>query len=75
MGKRPAEELYDVVDDPACLKNLAGDPARRALMDALREKMESRLKADGDWRVLGEGDRYERIPVATGRRPAEKRNE
>jgi uncharacterized sulfatase len=75
MGKRPVEELYDVVDDPACLKNLAGDPARRALMDALREKMESRLKADGDWRVLGEGDRYERIPVATGRRPAEKRNE
>lgn len=55
FGKRPAEELYRVADDPDCVKNLAGDPALQATKTNLRAEMEAMLKADEDPRVLGRG--------------------
>jgi len=45
---RPAEELYDVVNDPHELNNLADDPAHRELMDSLRGKLQAWMKRQGD---------------------------
>jgi uncharacterized sulfatase len=40
MAKRPAEELYDVIDDPACLQNLAEDPE----YDKVKKRLSGVLK-------------------------------
>ena len=59
FGKRPDEELYDVVADPHCLHNLAGDPALQELKAQLWSELEAELRATGDPRVRGEGDLFE----------------
>ena len=45
---RPAEEFYDVVNDPYELNNLADDPANRQQMDELRKKLEAWMAQQGD---------------------------
>ncbi len=45
---RPAEEFYDVVNDPYELNNLADDPQYRPLMDPMRERLEAWMKEQGD---------------------------
>ena len=46
--RRPPEELYDLRTDPFELKNLAGDPAQRPLMDKLRGLLRQWMKQQGD---------------------------
>jgi N-sulfoglucosamine sulfohydrolase len=53
-AKRPAEELYDVRNDPDQLHNLAGDPAHARTRQSLRQRLESYLKETGDPRSRGE---------------------
>jgi N-sulfoglucosamine sulfohydrolase len=55
FGKRPAEELYDVSQDPDCLSNLANDPQYRVRKQKLQQQMERELKAQGDPRLFGRG--------------------
>jgi hypothetical protein len=55
FGKRPAEELYRVADDPACLLNLATDPKHQDALRALRSRLETMLRAEEDPRTLGQG--------------------
>lgn len=38
-GRKPAEELYDIQNDPHQLVNLAGDPRYRAVLQDMRGKM------------------------------------
>jgi N-sulfoglucosamine sulfohydrolase len=64
FGHRPAEELYDVRKDPDCVINLAGKTEYRVLMAKLRIEMETKLKAQGDLRMLGYGHLYEQFPGA-----------
>ncbi len=64
FGKRPAEELYNVKDDPGCLRNLAGRPETAATQSALAEHMMSELKQQGDPRVFGQGHIFDEYPVA-----------
>lgn len=59
MGKRPAEELYRVSDDPECLRNLAGEPALAEVKQRLRARLEQTLRETGDPRLLGRGDEFE----------------
>lgn len=59
---RPAEELFDVVRDPACLRNLADDAAFADALGELRDEMENYLRATGDPRILGGGDLWETYP-------------
>lgn len=59
---RPAEELYDIVKDPGCLKNLAPDPAHVVLKEQLAKRLEAYLKETGDPRVTGTGDVFETYP-------------
>ncbi|WZO98337.1 sulfatase [Isosphaeraceae bacterium EP7] len=59
FGKRPAEELYHVVRDPDCVKNLASDASLQALKQQLRSEMEASLRMDGDPRMSGRGEVFE----------------
>lgn len=40
FAERPPAELYDVVDDPAEARNLAGDPAHAAVQEALAARLD-----------------------------------
>lgn len=64
FGKRPAEELYDLARDPDNVHNLAGEEQHAARMVAMRSAMEARLRAQGDPRMAGEGDQFDRYPYA-----------
>ena len=55
LGKRPAEELYDLSQDPHAVNNIAGDPAFAGKMKELSEKMFAQLRAERDPRALGNG--------------------
>lgn len=62
FGRRPAVEYYDLRSDRDCVKNLAADPTTAAPHLALKTKMESALKAQGDPRMFGEGAVFDRYP-------------
>jgi len=70
FGKRPAEELYDLKEDPDCLRNLAADPGRQSLKTRLRRQMERELRAQDDPRMFGRGAVFDQYPYAD----AEQRN-
>ena len=53
FGKRPAEELYRVADDPGNITNLANDPAHAAARQELGDRLEAHLRATGDPRIEG----------------------
>jgi N-sulfoglucosamine sulfohydrolase len=55
FGKRPAEELYRITEDPECVKNLAADASLQETKSKLREEMEALLRKDSDPRILGNG--------------------
>ena len=45
---RPAEELYNLTDDPYEMKNLAGQAKNRTLMDELKGKLQAWMAQQGD---------------------------
>jgi len=45
---RPAEELYDLRNDPYELNNVAAEPANAALLASLREKVKTWMELQGD---------------------------
>ena len=55
FGKRPTEEMYDIANDPQCLKNLVDDAKFAKQKAALKEQMISELKAQQDPRMFGQG--------------------
>lgn len=62
VAKRPAEELFDIVEDPGCLNNLADDPQYAELRQQLAERLEDELRQTGDPRVLDGGEIWETYP-------------
>ncbi len=62
FGKRPAEELYDLRNDPDQIKNLADDAAHAETKRGLSERLMRVLNANGDPRVTGDGKTFERPP-------------
>jgi N-sulfoglucosamine sulfohydrolase len=62
FGKRPLEELYDVLNDPHCVNNLADNPSYAKIKQRLWQQLESELIAQGDPRVLGQGDIFDYYP-------------
>jgi len=68
-GKRPAEELYDVVADPDCVRNLAGEPRYQQTKQLLATQLERTLRETGDPRVLGDPDIWESYPRFSPMRP------
>jgi arylsulfatase A-like enzyme len=64
FGKRPAEELYHIAEDPDCISNLAEDGARNELKESLARQMEEELRKQEDPRILGKGDIFDNYPFA-----------
>ena len=62
FGKRPADELYNLKNDLACVKDLAADPAYQPQVEALREKLFLRLRQQGDPRMEGKGAVFDNYP-------------
>lgn len=55
FGKRPAQELYKIDEDPECMNNLASDDSYSQLISELNIQMEKELKEQGDPRMNGNG--------------------
>jgi arylsulfatase A-like enzyme len=71
---RAEEELFDIVNDPQCLKNLAKDPQHAATKQELRTKLDAMLKAENDPRETGNAaifDTYQYLGKRTGKGYAE----
>jgi arylsulfatase A-like enzyme len=62
FGKRPAEELYDLRNDPAQMKNVAAEAAYARPKQELADRLLKILKDAGDPRVLDASCRFERPP-------------
>jgi len=60
--KRPAEELYDVRKDPACIENLAGRPELASAQTRLRADLERLLREQKDPRLVGPTDLFDSYP-------------
>jgi len=60
FGKRPPEELYNVVEDPECSRNLIKEYPEVA--QRLSQKMTEILRQEGDPRMFGQGDIFEKYP-------------
>ncbi len=60
FGRRPGVEHYDLKTDPDCVKNLATQPATEKARVALKAVMYSELKAQGDPRMFGQGEVFDR---------------
>jgi N-sulfoglucosamine sulfohydrolase len=45
---RPAEELYNVVDDPHCLVNLIGEPNLQPIKHELSQQLDQWMESQGD---------------------------
>jgi uncharacterized sulfatase len=64
VDKRPAEELYDIRQDPGCLTNLADVPQYAETKSQLAERLMEHLRKTQDPRVVGPdgGDIFETYP-------------
>ncbi len=54
FGRRPAEELYDMENDPDQLHNIAADPQYMETKQRLQWQLEEYLRGTGDPRMRGE---------------------
>ena len=61
--RRPAEELYDLRNDPHQTKNVAADAKYATTKARLAAQLMKTLKDAGDPRVTGDGQTFERPPV------------
>ncbi len=62
MGKRPAEELYDLRADPGQVVNVAGQPRFADAQRALRQSLDDWMKRTGDPRATSDDDRWDAYP-------------
>jgi uncharacterized sulfatase len=67
--KRPAEQLFDIIADPGCTRDLAGQRDHHTIQKRMAGRLDSVLKAQGDPRVTGRGDVFETYPRFGGMRP------
>lgn len=68
FGKRPAEELFDLKNDPDCVNNLAAAPEQQSRRTALEARLMATLKEQQDPRILGQGDIFDNYPYAGAER-------
>lgn len=66
VGKRPAEELYDIENDPGSVNNLALNPAFEEITERLRNRLSDKLEETGDPLVTGNEEIWESYPRLRG---------
>ena len=64
FGKRPAEELYHIAEDPDCIENLADSPGHAAMKEELSGQLMRELEAQNDPRMFGRGEVFDGYPIA-----------
>lgn len=67
FAKRPAEELYDLSEDPGQLHSVASDPQYSEVKAKLKDKLFSVLKETKDPRALGTAQ-FDTYPYRPGRK-------
>lgn len=70
--KRPAEELYDLRNDPSQLHNVADRPEYARAKRKLASTLMDELAATNDPRALGQGEAFDHYPYYGGRQPKKK---
>lgn len=65
FGKRPAEEMYLLDQDPDCVNNVAGKESHQQLKRELASQMSKAMRAEGDPRFHGEPDYFDRLPYTS----------
>lgn len=64
VGKRPAQELYNIRHDPFQINNLANSPQYKGILQALDKALMTALKETGDPRVVGTvPEIFEQYPI------------
>jgi hypothetical protein len=58
--------LYDLRTDRDCVRNMAPESAQSKHMTALRQRMETMLKAQGDPRMNGHGQVFDNYKPTNG---------
>lgn len=66
VGKRPAEELYDIQNDPGCINNLALNSDYEETTERLRNRLLAKLEETGDPLVSGNQEVWESYPRLRG---------
>ncbi len=66
FAKRPAEELYDLRNDPDQLHNVADDPQYAQIRDELTAQLTAHLTATGDPRMGDNSDFFDEFPYLGG---------
>lgn len=64
FGKRPGTEFYDLSRDRDCVNNLATSESTTALRAKLKDELYTHLKAQGDPRMFGQGEIFDRYVYA-----------
>ncbi len=64
FGRRPPVEFYDLRTDADCIRNLADTAATAAERAALKSTLYAELKAQGDPRMFGQGEVFDRYPYS-----------
>jgi arylsulfatase A-like enzyme len=62
FGKRTEEELYNIIEDPMCMNNLARETNFSDLKTELELEMNRKLTEEGDPRLMGNGAIFENYP-------------
>jgi arylsulfatase A-like enzyme len=62
FGKRVSEELYNITEDPFCMKNLIGKEDFAEMKLRMETEMVQKLTEQGDPRIYGEGNIFDNYP-------------
>jgi N-sulfoglucosamine sulfohydrolase len=65
FGRRPPLELYNLRNDPDCVTNLAAMERYADVLHELKARMENELKQQGDPRMFGQGEVFDRYPYSS----------
>ena len=65
FGKRPSEELFNLTDDPDCVRNLGALPEHQSERQKLKDRMTELLRSQGDPRMFGRGEIFDRYPYSS----------
>jgi len=65
FGKRPVEELYDLTNDPDCVKNVIDSDEYQHQRKRLHQLMTETLRDQGDPRMFGRGEVFDSYPITS----------
>ena len=61
-GWRPMDELYNILEDPECVNNLATNPEFAPVLNTMRDDLVGKLKEQEDPRMFGKGQDFDTYP-------------